>query len=54
MTLLVHRFLRDDNGASSIEYAAIASLVSIAIVAAALGLGSKLKFVYTGVYDAMQ
>ena len=49
MTRLVHRFLHDDSGATSIEYAAIASLLSIAIVPAALGLGSKLKDTYTGV-----
>lgn len=49
MTRLVHRFLHDDNGATSIEYAAIASLLSIAIVTAAMGLGSKLKDTYTGV-----
>ena len=53
MTRLVHRFLHDDSGATSIEYAAIASLLSIAIVTAALGLGSKLKDTYTGVSTAL-
>lgn len=54
MTKLVHRFLRDDSGATSIEYAAIASLVSIVIVAVVAGLGSKLKASYDNVYNTMQ
>ena len=53
VTELVHRFLRNNSGATSIEYAAIASLLSIAIVGAALGLGSKLKGTYTSVLTAM-
>ena len=54
VTKLVHRFLRDDSGATSIEYAAIASLVSIVIVAVVAGLGSKLKASYDNVYNTMQ
>jgi pilus assembly protein Flp/PilA len=53
MAGLIHRFLRDDSGATSIEYAAIASLLSIAIVTAVAGLGSKLKGTYTGVSTAL-
>ena len=49
MTKLVDRFLHDDSGATSIEYAAIASLLSVAIVGAVAGLGSKLNATYTGV-----
>ena len=53
MTRLVHRFLHDDSGATSIEYAVIASLLSIAIVTVVAGLGSKLKTTYTGVQTAL-
>ena len=53
MTTLVRRFLQDNSGATSIEYAAIASLVSIAIVTAVAGLGSKLKGTYEGVQSAL-
>ena len=53
MTTLVRRFLQDTRAASSIEYAALASLVSVAIIATVLALGSKLKIVYTGVDNAM-
>jgi pilus assembly protein Flp/PilA len=52
MAKLAQRFLQDDNGATSIEYAAIASLLSIAIVTVVAGLGAKLKIAYTGVYAA--
>jgi pilus assembly protein Flp/PilA len=52
MTKLAWRFLRDQSGATSIEYAAIASLLSIAIVTAVTGLGSKLKISYTTVSNA--
>ena len=54
MTKLVHRFLQDDSGATSIEYAAIASLVSIVIVGALCGLGSKLKASYESVHSSLQ
>ena len=53
MTKLVDRFLHDDSGATSIEYAVIASLLSIAIVGVVAGLGSKLKTSYTGVSTAL-
>ena len=43
MTKLVHRFLHDTSGATSIEYALIASVLSIVILTAVTGLGSKLK-----------
>jgi pilus assembly protein Flp/PilA len=53
MTKLVHRFLQDDAGATSIEYAIIASMLSILIVTAVAGLGSKLKSTYTTVSTAL-
>jgi pilus assembly protein Flp/PilA len=49
MTGLVHRFLQDDRGATSIEYAMIASVVSIVILTAVTAIGSKLKDSYAGV-----
>jgi pilus assembly protein Flp/PilA len=51
---LVHRFLQNDSGATSIEYAAIASLVSIVIVGAVAGLGSKLKASYDSVHSSLR
>ena len=48
MTKLVQHFLSDDSGATSIEYAIIASMLSIVIVGGEAGLGSKLKDLYSG------
>lgn len=53
MTKLVNRFLHDDSGATSIEYAVIASMLSIVIVTAVAGLGSKLKGTYTAVSNTL-
>ena len=42
------RFLRDDSGATAIEYGLIAAGISVAVIAVVSGLGSKLngKFDY--------
>jgi pilus assembly protein Flp/PilA len=53
MTKLVHRFLRDTRGATSIEYAVIAGMLSIVIVTAVTGLGSKLKGTFSGITTAL-
>jgi pilus assembly protein Flp/PilA len=41
MTTLV-RFLRDEKGATAIEYGLIAAGISVAIIATVIGLGTKL------------
>ena len=43
------RFLRDARAATAIEYALIASGVSIVIVATIVGLGANVKSLYTTV-----
>ena len=43
------RFLRDARAATAIEYALIASGVSIVIVATIVGLGANVKGLYTTV-----
>ena len=48
------RFLRDDRGATSIEYAIIASGVSIVIVGTVLTLGATVKGFYTSVATALK
>ena len=53
MTKPARRFLQDDSGATSIEYAIIASVVSIVILTAVTGLGSTLKGSYTSVQAAL-
>ena len=40
------RFLRDDSGATAIEYALIATLISIAIIASVTAIGSNIKTLF--------
>jgi pilus assembly protein Flp/PilA len=41
------RFLRDDSGATAIEYGLIAAGISVAIIAVVQGLGSGLNTTFT-------
>jgi pilus assembly protein Flp/PilA len=43
VSLVIRRFLADDGGATAIEYAFIASLIAIAIIASVATLGSNLQ-----------
>lgn len=43
MTTLVSRFLADESGATALEYSLIGSLIAIAIVVGAGGIGLKLN-----------
>jgi pilus assembly protein Flp/PilA len=51
---VVRRFARDDSGATAIEYALIASGISVAIVGTVATLGSNVKGFYTSVATAMK
>ncbi len=46
-------FLSDDSGATSIEYAIMASCIAVVIVAAVNGLGSKVVAQYSSVATAL-
>lgn len=50
---MLRRFFNDPSGATSIEYAIIASLLSIAIVVAVAALGSSLKARYDSVSEVL-
>jgi pilus assembly protein Flp/PilA len=50
----VQRFLRDDGGATAIEYAIIASGIAVAIAATIVNLGSNVKGLYDSVATAMK
>ncbi len=43
MTTIFSRFVKDESGATAIEYGLIASLISIAAIAAFTTVGSKLS-----------
>jgi len=46
---LVVRFLKEESGATAIEYGLIAAGISIAIITAVNGLGTKLKTTFSSV-----
>ena len=50
---LFSRFLRDEAGATAIEYGLIAAGISVAIIATVAGLGSKLNSTFTSVQNAL-
>ena len=54
MRRLLARFLRDESAATSIEYALLAAGISLAIITAVNGLGSKLGGSYTAVNTSLK
>jgi pilus assembly protein Flp/PilA len=54
MRQLIARFLKDQDGATAIEYAIIAGGISIVIVAAVNGIGSTLSGKFTSVNASLQ
>lgn len=46
---LVSKFLKDESGATAIEYGLIAALISVAIITAATTLGSNIATTFTNV-----
>ena len=53
MTKLFSRFVKNESGATAIEYGLIAAGISVAIIAVVQGLGSKLKTTFTSVSNAL-
>ncbi len=49
MAAFIKRFLADEAGATAIEYGLIASLISVAIIAAAKSLGSNVSSTFSRV-----
>ena len=47
------RFVRDDEGATAIEYGLIAAGISVVIISAVTGIGSKLVTTFTSVQGAL-
>ena len=45
----IRHFIADETGATAIEYGLTASLISVAIIAAALTMGTKLSSTFTRV-----
>lgn len=57
MTKIFARFLKDESGATAIEYGLIAALISVALIAGATALGESLNNQFnflSGKMDATQ
>ncbi|MGB8398218.1 Flp family type IVb pilin [Bradyrhizobium sp.] len=54
MRKLFSKFVRDETGATAIEYALIAAGISITIVAAVNGLGTTLNNTFTSVNTSLK
>ena len=53
MTNLVSRFVKDESGATAIEYGLIAMLISVAVIGILQGVGSNLTSTFTSVNNAL-
>lgn len=49
MQNLFHRFVRDDSGATAIEYGLIAALIAVIIIGAITVVGTKLSTTFSTV-----
>lgn len=47
------RFVKDERGATAIEYALIASLIAVAIITAVTTVGTKISTVFTEVGNSL-
>ncbi len=50
----VKRFIRDEEGATAIEYGLIAALISIVMLVALTGVGVGIKNTFTAVCNALK
>ncbi|AQS62928.1 hypothetical protein AGRHK599_LOCUS2821 [Rhizobium rhizogenes] len=53
MTKIFARFLKDESGATAIEYGLIAALISVAIVGGATTIGSQIKLLFENIGSEM-
>jgi pilus assembly protein Flp/PilA len=49
MKTLINRFVRDDSGATAIEYSLIAALMAVALIAAVPFLGTAINTSFTNI-----
>jgi pilus assembly protein Flp/PilA len=53
MKTLLNRFVRDDSGATAIEYGLIAALIAVVIIAIVRTVGTSLVTVFTSVNNGL-
>jgi pilus assembly protein Flp/PilA len=51
---LISRFVRDESGATAIEYGLIAALIAVVIIGALQAVGTSLTAKFTAVSTALQ
>ncbi len=51
---LISRFVRDESGATAIEYGLIAALIAVVIIAAIQAVGTSLSATFTNVSNHLQ
>jgi pilus assembly protein Flp/PilA len=54
MKNIIARFVKDESGATAIEYGLIAAGISLAIIAAVNGLGTNLNTKFTSVNSSLK
>jgi pilus assembly protein Flp/PilA len=54
MRILLEKFLKNEQGATAIEYGLIAAGISIAIITAVASVGSSLNTTFTSVSTALK
>jgi pilus assembly protein Flp/PilA len=53
MRALVSRFVKDESGATAIEYGLIAALIAVAIIATVTSVGTSLQATFTTVSGSL-
>ena len=51
---LISRFIRDESGATAIEYGLIAALVAVVIITGLTAVGTKLSTKFTGIATTLK
>ncbi len=54
MTKLIARFVKDESGATAIEYGLIASGIALAIITAVNGVGTKMSGTFTNIAASLK
>ncbi|MDR3526371.1 MAG: Flp family type IVb pilin [Rhizomicrobium sp.] len=54
MKSIISKFLRDDSGATAIEYGLIAALIAVVIIGALTTIGTNLSNVFTSVSGSLK
>jgi len=49
MTVLLNQFLRDESGATAIEYGLIAALIAVVIITGITAVGTSLSTTFTNI-----